>query len=167
MIKAPFNDNQVISLNAYQALTCGHPFTCNCGNLLRATDKGWICTLDDYKQDWAYEHMADWSWVDYNIPHYHTSVTILVSRLCGTDPSSQVCAHTHGRLCVLILMRMIEANSKVDYITLDFSGVRCISHGWARNFFTPLKKYNKFFKVINAEQYVDETINEYWANYTP
>lgn len=65
MIHAPFNDDQVNSLNEYQADGFMHPFTCgNNSNhgVLVATRIGWYCTDCDYTQNWAHGFMADWSW---------------------------------------------------------------------------------------------------------
>lgn len=75
-VYAPFTDDQVNSLNAYQVAGVMHPFTC--GNrsershvwrdgdgdlgLLMATPAGWTCPQCDYTQDWAHGFMADWSW---------------------------------------------------------------------------------------------------------
>lgn len=79
-IKAPFTDEQVKELNAYQAKGRFHPFTCIgqmkeqedengkfkertrsiCpdGGKLIATKDGWVCPCGEYKQDWAHAFMA-------------------------------------------------------------------------------------------------------------
>jgi hypothetical protein len=62
---APFTDDQAASLNAYQEAGAGHPFTCGtetCRGILQATRDGWRCPNCDYRQGWALEWMADWSW---------------------------------------------------------------------------------------------------------
>lgn len=59
---APFSPGQVDSLNAFQADSENHPFTCGCRANLLATVRGWICPYCDCKQDWAWEWMVDWSW---------------------------------------------------------------------------------------------------------
>jgi hypothetical protein len=65
MIKAPFTDEQVKSLNDYQSSGVFHDFTCgNCGNALHASNDGWHCSTPgcDYAQDWAHSWMADDNW---------------------------------------------------------------------------------------------------------
>lgn len=75
VIKAPFTEQQVKNLNAYQAQGKFHPFTCCGGNyegndkcerqnrtgegLLKASVNGWICPCGKYTQDWAHESMAE------------------------------------------------------------------------------------------------------------
>ncbi|HEY6018491.1 MAG TPA: hypothetical protein VIY48_00890 [Candidatus Paceibacterota bacterium] len=64
---APFTEDQVASINAYQASNVGHPFTCGSNRhkeqaLLIAQVNGWYCPLCDYGQSWAWNWMADWSW---------------------------------------------------------------------------------------------------------
>lgn len=63
-VESPFTEDQVKSLNAYQASKSCHPFTCICGGhtALIATKDGWICPKCDYKQKWAHKFMADWTW---------------------------------------------------------------------------------------------------------
>ena len=64
-VRAPWSDDQVASLNGYQACQRHHPFTCACkdGAPLRATSRGWVCDACNYgQQDWAHDFMADWSW---------------------------------------------------------------------------------------------------------
>jgi ribosomal protein S27AE len=63
-IKAPFTEDQVASLNAYQKSEFVHPFTCVCGDHipLVATKDGWICNKCAYTQKWAHDFMADWAW---------------------------------------------------------------------------------------------------------
>lgn len=64
-IDAPFTDEQVENLNAFQENMLAHPFTCDgsgCGQdvsaILKATNEGWICPCGKYKQNWAHEFMA-------------------------------------------------------------------------------------------------------------
>jgi hypothetical protein len=62
-LHAPWDDDQVASLNGFQSAGWVHPFTCTKGShTLVATPKGWICPHDTYTQDWAHDFMADWSW---------------------------------------------------------------------------------------------------------
>lgn len=65
MIKAPWTQEQVDGLNAYQAAPWVHPFTCGNKhgdhgdeNVLVATPEGWRCLSCDYTQDWAHASMA-------------------------------------------------------------------------------------------------------------
>jgi len=72
IIKAPFTDDQIASLNAYQKSLHVHPYTC--GNdhmgvhftvddrILIADLFGWHCPKCSYLQDWAHVFSADWSW---------------------------------------------------------------------------------------------------------
>lgn len=61
-IEAPWTPEQVAALNAFQARSNIHPFTCGkCGGLevLVATSTGWLCPKDcGYSQTWAWESMA-------------------------------------------------------------------------------------------------------------
>ena len=65
-LKAPFTEEQVEHLNAWQANQNRHPFTCGqCRDAglpgqcpLTATVDGWICPTCDYTQDWAHDFMA-------------------------------------------------------------------------------------------------------------
>jgi hypothetical protein len=67
---APWEPDEVESLNGYQASDAGHPFTCGrdeCrhqtrGTPLQATADGWRCPHCGYGQDWAYAFMTDWTW---------------------------------------------------------------------------------------------------------
>lgn len=58
---APWTDEQVETLNKFQALEFIHPFTCiEHSNLpLIATKSGWVCAKCDYTQGWAHAEMAD------------------------------------------------------------------------------------------------------------
>jgi hypothetical protein len=65
-ITAPWDEEQVDALNAYQASGAMHPFTCgnrphpgNAEAVLVATPEGWVCRDCDYTQDWAHAFMAD------------------------------------------------------------------------------------------------------------
>jgi hypothetical protein len=72
VVKAPWTEEQVRQLNAYQYDRRFHPFTCGSGNRrdvfhtakilsngfhdagqLTATVNGWICAACDYTQDWT------------------------------------------------------------------------------------------------------------------
>lgn len=63
----PFTEDQVASLNAFQVSGYMHPFTCGneCrpGVLIAQTD-GWHCSTCGYRQDWAHDFTADWSWAE-------------------------------------------------------------------------------------------------------
>lgn len=68
LVRAPFDADQVTSLNGYQADGSFHEFTC--GNdgcpaeqaVLVAAEDGWRCPSCSYAQDWAAPWMADGSW---------------------------------------------------------------------------------------------------------
>ena len=64
---APWTDDQVNSLNAYQESAYCHPFTCRHG-ILEATKDGWCCPYfnEECSQDWAHSWMVDWSWQKMN-----------------------------------------------------------------------------------------------------
>lgn len=64
-IEAPFTDEQVDALNAFQKACQFHPFTCPGDHIvceqhreLIATNDGWVCHCGDYRQSWAHEFMA-------------------------------------------------------------------------------------------------------------
>lgn len=60
-IRAPFTDEQIEALNAFQECRCYHPFTCGNDSRHRdliATKDGWICLDCDYTQQWAHGFMA-------------------------------------------------------------------------------------------------------------
>lgn len=63
MIKAPWTQEQVDALNAWQKLGYVHEFTCPMDHpddrVLTATPAGWICPSCSYTQNWAHDHMAD------------------------------------------------------------------------------------------------------------
>lgn len=64
-LKAPWADEVVASLNAYQDAGVMHPFTCGrpeCSTNLLASRAGWVCPRCGYVQDWCWGWMADWSW---------------------------------------------------------------------------------------------------------
>lgn len=66
-VTAPFTEEQVRNLNAFQFTMNLHPFTCgtnsrhNGGRLIARTE-GWFCPDCDHTQDWAHAAMADGSW---------------------------------------------------------------------------------------------------------
>lgn len=75
IMQAPFTDDQVHSLAAYQQASTMHPFTCpNRGDdahpsdpaarecRLIVTRAGWWCGYCTYDQSWAHAFMGDWSW---------------------------------------------------------------------------------------------------------
>lgn len=64
-IDAPFTDEQVENLNAFQENMLAHPFTCDGSGceqdvsaILKATNEGWVCPCGKYKQSWAHAFMA-------------------------------------------------------------------------------------------------------------
>lgn len=62
LVRAPWTDQQVDALNAYQRLGRFHPYTCGNDHLgsnrnLVATVGGWICPHCDYRQNWAHPFM--------------------------------------------------------------------------------------------------------------
>jgi hypothetical protein len=63
--KAPWTDEEVKRLNAYQKAAHLHPFTCpgdkaDCEKHreLIATSDGWVCACGEYKQEWAHADMV-------------------------------------------------------------------------------------------------------------
>jgi hypothetical protein len=65
-VQAPWSDDQVDALNAWQQLDHVHPFTCPEDHLagavsLVATPTGWVCPQGKCKrtQSWAYRLMLD------------------------------------------------------------------------------------------------------------
>lgn len=68
---APWADDEVKSLNEYQACDRYHPFTWGDGpdqvNLI-ATNDGWVAVNDGpVVQTSAYKFMTDWSWSSMNM----------------------------------------------------------------------------------------------------
>ncbi len=69
---APWTNDEVASLNAYQESGFFHPFTGRNDllprgkdDILVATNDGWISKVDpELSQTWAHAWMADWSWKD-------------------------------------------------------------------------------------------------------
>jgi hypothetical protein len=61
--KAPWNEDQVKSLNDFQQFSNLHPFTCSCHATLVATPNGWNCPDGcSVSQDWCWDMMSDWTW---------------------------------------------------------------------------------------------------------
>lgn len=76
IVTAPWTEEQVAALNAWQAGTHYHPFTCggarmdeahvayqrkhggDYGQLVAGPD-GWRCPVCGYRQNWAHGHMAE------------------------------------------------------------------------------------------------------------
>ena len=61
-IKAPWTQEQVDALNAWQALGNVHPFTCGgkgCREDLVAHEAGWHCPRCSNRQDWAHDFMSE------------------------------------------------------------------------------------------------------------
>lgn len=67
---APWSLSDVDALNAYQGRGDMHPFTCpadgNYGShkhsdrrILLATEKGWVCEMCPYTQNWAHTFMKE------------------------------------------------------------------------------------------------------------
>ncbi len=69
-VHAPWTEDQVASLNAYQVSGVFHSFTGNNDllpsgedDVLVAQEDGWRSIVDaGYRQTWAWAWMADWSW---------------------------------------------------------------------------------------------------------
>ncbi len=62
MIEPRWTDEQVENLTRYQASGIFHPFTCpNDSSTLTAKNDGWHCPCCDYRQNWAHEHMLNFS----------------------------------------------------------------------------------------------------------
>jgi len=70
---APWTEDQVRSLNEFQASGCLHPFTGERGpngeeTVLIATNAGWAERVDGpVVQTWAHTFMTDWSWKNMGI----------------------------------------------------------------------------------------------------
>ncbi len=65
LLYAPWSEDEVQSLNAYQASDSFHPYTCQCvhGVVLVAIKDGWTCPNScGYTQNWCMPFMANWSW---------------------------------------------------------------------------------------------------------
>ena len=66
MILAPWTEEQIESLNAFQnAQDAGHAYVCRREPKhppLVATTSGWQCIECEYRQPWAHAWTADWSW---------------------------------------------------------------------------------------------------------
>lgn len=88
-ITAPFTEEQVLSLNGFQASGVMHPFTCGeCPRVLVAIEFGWVCPRTEcgYRQDWAHSFMADGSW--------RKAVTALTDLSVGINDPPGECADT-------------------------------------------------------------------------
>jgi hypothetical protein len=62
---APWSDDQVKSLNAFQRSAKVHPYTCGgdvCHEVLVATMNGWVCRSCGYTQNHATDFSANWVW---------------------------------------------------------------------------------------------------------
>ncbi len=65
VVYAPFQEDQVNSINACQKSGYFHPLTCgNNSNHppLVATEEGLICLKCNYQQIWVFEWIANWEW---------------------------------------------------------------------------------------------------------
>lgn len=85
VVQAPFDDDQVESLNAYQRAGVLHPYVCGRDSShypLVASPEGWRCLFGvdsgdpymncDYTQGWAHVFTATWGWrrlVVAQLPH--------------------------------------------------------------------------------------------------
>jgi hypothetical protein len=65
LLQAPWNDDQVASLNKYQQCDHWHPFTCSHHHTLVAVFHGWVCPNCEYTQNWCHDFMANWKWKDH------------------------------------------------------------------------------------------------------
>jgi hypothetical protein len=74
----PWTQDEVASLNAYQACGYAHPFTNGDGAEqvdLIATPDGWVReTAGPIVQYWAHTFMADWSWRNVDLENMYASV---------------------------------------------------------------------------------------------
>ena len=62
---APWSQDQVNSLNAFQRSKKVHPYTCGgdgCREVLVATQGGWVCSKCEYTQNHATDFTANWVW---------------------------------------------------------------------------------------------------------
>ena len=62
LIKAPWTQDQVDSLNAYQKSELHHEYTCDKHHVLVAHENGWICPSCTYQQNWCHDWSANWQW---------------------------------------------------------------------------------------------------------
>ena len=62
IVYAPFTSEQVESLNAYQSSGAFHPYTCDCGRVLRAVPAGLECPWCRRVQAWAHEFTVNGEW---------------------------------------------------------------------------------------------------------
>ena len=68
-----WTDDQVESLNEYQASGVMHPFTCERkSHDLVATNDGWYCPECEkegfsYTQNWCHEWMVNWKWKSFGV----------------------------------------------------------------------------------------------------
>ena len=62
IVVAPWNEDQIRSLNEYQTAGVFHRYTGTCDDdLLIATPFGWQSDTG-WRQEWAWRWTADWSW---------------------------------------------------------------------------------------------------------
>lgn len=63
-LMAPFEENQINSLKAFQERSIFHPYTCHESEhgTLSVSYKGMYCERCNYIQKWADEWTTDWSW---------------------------------------------------------------------------------------------------------
>lgn len=113
---APWTDDEVDSLNAYQSAGFVHPFTGPAGGDLIATKDGWIEEPGGVVvQSWAHPWMANWRWND--LPTPTTEAEFLVrfrrnQRLSGRGLETRV--HMPCAFCAapdFIVYRIVEVES--------------------------------------------------------
>lgn len=67
-VYAPFDEEQVKSINSFQREGMMHPFTCGSisehdgEDILIAFVDGLYCPMCDYTQDWVHDFMANGTW---------------------------------------------------------------------------------------------------------
>lgn len=88
MKSAPWTDDEVESLNAYQHAGIFHQFTSTNGHDLIATNNGWVENIGGpIVQDWCHPFMADWSWAPKckqcnNLIKKINTLGIIVTKIC-------------------------------------------------------------------------------------
>ncbi len=62
IIKAPFTQDQINSIVAFQKSPHNHPFTCCNHNIMNTYSEGLLCLKCEKLQDWCHDFMANWQW---------------------------------------------------------------------------------------------------------
>ena len=61
-----FTDDEVASINAYQASGAFHPFTCCDHQAMRADRDGMHCDKCGNVQTWVHDWMRTWGWREFD-----------------------------------------------------------------------------------------------------